>query len=178
MLVQHARHFVREASDYIFEAYLDAPGYYNYVYPGDMDLDRLGRFRAGHRNCPGDVAGKTLSDEVMALLGEESESELTVEPEHDGETPEAIRMGPRFGMPGTPRPARSPSPPPPSVFERGCWTAVEIVLYLVVVLTVVHYTITLSLVFLEAGVNVVKAVWHVSHYIMHKLVCDDMSVVV
>lgn len=42
-------------SEYVFLPYIDTEDCSSYVYPGELDLVCLGRFRAGHPECPGDV---------------------------------------------------------------------------------------------------------------------------
>lgn len=69
MLLAHSREFVLRMSDYVFQPYIDAEECDSYIYPGELDLACLDRFRAGHPECPGDVTSR--GEEVAQMpLGE------------------------------------------------------------------------------------------------------------
>lgn len=66
MALAHARDFVLRMSEYAFEPHVDADECDVYAYPGELELECLGRFRAGHPECPGDVLGARWAEGWMA----------------------------------------------------------------------------------------------------------------
>lgn len=97
MLLAHSREFVLRMSGYVFQPYIDAEECDSYVYPGDLDLSCLGRFRAGHPECPGDVAESCRTEDDQQPISNEknngSARNIEPSPQPDGANARRRRLG-------------------------------------------------------------------------------------
>lgn len=121
MLREQARRFI--SSVYAFFEYVDAVEFQSYEYPGELDLESLGRFRAGHPECPGDVAPVSISDKTWALIGQGADDCDAGKEEE--ESSEESRPRP-FQRAAKPPPLRFHHRPRPSLALELCWAAVAI----------------------------------------------------
>lgn len=133
MFREQARRFVSEMADYAFHRHADADDNRTFVHAGPLDLKSLGRFKAGHQACPGDVLPVPFIDATASEDGEEETSgeELEVEGE-DQNAHGDPSLHPTFTPSSLPHVRPQPSP-----FQVVCWTAIEIVYLLCLLLFVI-----------------------------------------
>lgn len=115
MLLAHSREFVLRMSDYVFQPYIDAEECDSYAVYGELDLSCLGRFRAEHPECPGDVTSRGEEGAQMPLEEKESDSCRAGMPDlHSDDT------GPRRRRPTEKLQAKHELQKPKSAVDKLC----------------------------------------------------------